>query len=167
MGWIRDNAGRNNSKFNGLTLTGGIIRHAPEDTGLPFYVYSQYAHPDALSSLKPGQRVRMGDVIGPTGNSGIQPQNSKAGALRRPAIHFAIWYSNQPEYAIDPQGNVIPKDGWWMDPTALYRGAGPYDSTALKEMPDDSKWVRVPVMVEGGNAQPAGTRLIWPYACKP
>lgn len=143
-----------------------IIRHTPEDTGIPLYIYSQYAHLDERSALKPGARVKMGDVVGPTGNSGSMPLNSKAGAMRRPAIHFAIWFSDKPDYAIDPQGNVVPKDGWWMDPTAVYRLSPPFDSDSMKALPDANKWVRIPVMIEGGGTQPAGTRLIWPYACR-
>lgn len=137
-----------------------IIRHTPEDTGIPLYIYSQYAHQDELSKLKPGERVKMGDIIGPTGNSGSMPMNSKAGALRRPAIHFAIWFSEKPEYTIDPQGNVAPKDGWWMDPTAVYRLKPPFDSITMNGLPEAEKWVRVPVMIEGDGTQPAGTRLI-------
>ncbi|MGJ3258121.1 MAG: peptidoglycan DD-metalloendopeptidase family protein [Rhodospirillales bacterium] len=144
-----------------------IIRHTPDDTGIPLYIYSQYAHLDEPSHLKPGQRVRMGDIIGPTGNSGTMPQATKAGATRRPAIHFAIWYSDKPGYAIDPQGNVIPVDGWWMDPTAVYRLTPPFDSKTMEALPEGDKWIGVPVMVEGGGQLPAGTRLIWPYACNP
>lgn len=144
-----------------------IVRHTPKDTGIPLYIYSQYAHLDEPSHLKPGQRVKMGDIIGPTGNSGTMPQATKAGAMRRPAIHFAIWYSDKPGYAIDPQGNVIPVDGWWMDPTAIYRLAPPFYSLTMAALPEADKWIRVPVTVEGGGQIPADTRLIWPYACNP
>lgn len=38
-----------------------IIRHSPEDTGLPFWTYTQYAHLAALPSQALGQHVRMGE----------------------------------------------------------------------------------------------------------
>lgn len=143
-----------------------IIRHTPRDTGTPLWIYSQYAHLEQVSSLQPGQRVKMGEVVGPTGNTGYVPQGIKAHAVRRPAIHFAIWYSDKPGYAIDPQGNVMPVDGWWMDPTALYRQQPPFDSTTMKALPESEKFIKVAVKIAGGGTLPAGTRLIWPYACK-
>ncbi|MEX2311783.1 MAG: peptidoglycan DD-metalloendopeptidase family protein [Rhodospirillales bacterium] len=143
-----------------------IVRHTPKDTGIPLWIYSQYAHLNKPSPLQPGQRIRMGDVIGETGNSGSTPQGGMALKMRRPAIHFAIWYSDSPKYAIDKQGHVLPMDGWWMDPTALYRLTPPFDSVAMKALPENEKFVKVPVRVEGGGTLPTSTRLIWPYACK-
>ena len=71
-----------------------ILRHKPEDTGIPLWIYSQYAHFDAMPKHEVGQRVRMGEVLGPTGNSGRRPQRARRrGRDRRPAIHFAVWFS--------------------------------------------------------------------------
>jgi hypothetical protein len=83
---------------------------------------------------------------------------------RRPAIHFAVWFSEKPGFAIAGIA-VIPVDGWWMDPNALYRLKPPFDSASLRDLPDAEKDVAIPVMLDTGETVPADTKLIWPYAC--
>ncbi len=144
-----------------------IIRHSPEDTGLPMWIYTQYAHFDAMPAVEVGGRVKMGQELGPTGNSGQGKTPGVQSNKRRPAIHFAVWYSTQPQYAIaSNQLKVIPVDGWWMDPNALYRGKPPFDTATLKALPEAEKKVSIPVMLEDGTTEPAGTKVVWPYACE-
>jgi hypothetical protein len=160
-----------------------ILRHTPEDTGIPLYIYTTYGHFERTPAFRVGDRVRMGEVLGATGNSGVTPGRrgrgrggGKGGGLagarrrdghgnRRPAIHFAVFYSAKPQYAVLDQ-IVIPADAFWMDPLALYRGAPPYDSAAMKALPAGDKSVPIPYMLSAGSTHPAGTRLIWPYACR-
>lgn len=142
-----------------------MLRHAPDDTGLPMWTYTGYGHLDRLPDLKVGQRVRMGEVIGPTGNSGLSGKGRKATTDRRPAIHFSAFYAAGPQYA-EQRDTLVPLDGWWLDPVAFYRAAPPYDSAALKALPDADKDVAVPVMFDDGTTSPAQTRRVWPYACK-
>ncbi len=47
-----------------------ILRHTPQDTGLPIWVYTVYAHLNKMPKLHVGEHLKMGDLIGPTGNSG-------------------------------------------------------------------------------------------------
>ncbi len=144
-----------------------IIRHAPEDTGLPVWIYTQYSHFDAMPAVAVGERVKMGQNLGPTGNSGQGKTPGVQSNKRRPAIHFAVWYSTRPQYVIaSNQLKVIPVDGWWMDPNALYRGNPPFDTAALKALPEAEKKVPIPVMLKDGTTVPAGTKVIWPYACE-
>jgi len=154
-------------KFEGKNSYRGmeiILRHSPDDTGLPVWVYTQYAHFDSMPALEIGQRVRMGQVLGPTGNSGITRSGGGRTKDRRPAIHFAVWFSASPAFAVTRR-DVIPVDGQWMDPNALYRLKPPFDSGSLKALPDGQKVVRIPVMTDDGAAVPATTKLIWPYKC--
>lgn len=140
-----------------------IVRHSPQDTGLPVWTYTQYAHFNEMPTVEVGERVKMGQNLGPTGNSGFQRSNNPK-KRRRPAIHFAVWFSEKAEFAAD--GNdIIPLDGWWMDPNALYRQSPPFDSASLKALPDDRKRVDIPVILEAGGTIPPVTKLIWPYAC--
>jgi murein DD-endopeptidase MepM/ murein hydrolase activator NlpD len=141
-----------------------ILRHSPGDTGLPVWTYTQYAHFDQMPSLRIGERVRMGQELGPTGNSGFQMQRGSRQRPRRPAIHFAVWFSTSPEWAL-VRNVVVPVGGWWMDPLALYRKKAPFDSASLKALPDGEKQVPIPVIFEDGKAEPADTKLIWPYKC--
>ncbi len=147
--------------FRGIEI---ILRHGPEDTGIPLWIYTQYAHFDQVPKVRVGQRVRMGEVLGPTGNSGIAPSQRRSGKQRRPAIHFAVWFSTSRQY-VAGRGKVIPVDGHWMDPNALYRGKPPFDSYAMKALPEGGKRVPIPVMVKDAATVPAATKLVWPYSC--
>ena len=137
-----------------------ILRHSPDDTGIPLWIYTQYTHFDKMPALKRGQRVHMGQVLGPTGNSGA----SNARRERRPAIHFGVWFSKSPKYAVG-RGRLMPVDGQWMDPNALYRGKPPFDSHSMKDLPAERKRIRIPVVMKDGSTIPPGTKLVWPYAC--
>jgi murein DD-endopeptidase MepM/ murein hydrolase activator NlpD len=147
--------------YRGIEL---IIRHSPDDTGLPVWIYTQYAHFDAMPSVNVGDRARIGQDLGPTGNSGYQTGMKAIKKPRRPAIHFAVWFSENETYAID-RNKLIPTKGRWMDPNALYRKQPPFDTDSLIALPDTEKEVAIPVMVEGGEIVPAGSKVIWPYAC--
>ncbi|NQV55705.1 MAG: M23 family metallopeptidase [Rhodospirillales bacterium] len=143
-----------------------ILRHSPEDTGLPVWLYSAYGHLNEMPKKELGQRVRMGEVLGPTGNSGIQPKKGGGGNRpRRPAIHLAVTFSKSDKYVALPR-IAVPVDGRWMDPNALYRKIPPFDSESLKALPDTEKKVLIPIMFEGGAFLPPDTKLIWPYACR-
>lgn len=142
-----------------------VLRHSPEDTGLPFWTYTEYAHMDVLPRQAIGQRVRMGEVLGPTGNSGISKKNKSGISNRRPGIHFAVYYSDSRRFAEIPN-YIISENGRWMDSNALYRRTPPYDSPSLRATPDAEKGIPIPVMYLDGSVEPAGTKLIWPYACK-
>ena len=155
-------------KFMGEKSRRGIeivIRHAPQDTGLPIWIYTGYAHLDRMPDLEVGQRVRLGDVIGPTGNSGTGGKGKKNKANRRPAIHFSAFHGGSGEYAIH-RDVVVPVDGRWVDPIALYRQMPPLDSPSMKALPEAEKGVPIPVMFEDGAVFPADTRFVWPYMCQ-
>lgn len=137
-----------------------MLRHTPEQTGLSFWTYSQYTHLKTMSPLPVGAKVKMGEEIGKTSNTGKMGKH-----LRRDALHFAILYSHVPEWSND--GWVVtPKDGYFMDPNAFYRLKGPYDSPAMKQLPDDEKNVQVPYLRIDGTKVPESTKRIWPYACQ-
>ena len=141
------------------------LRHSPEDTGLPLWTYTQYAHFDEMPAQEVGQRVRMGEVLGPTGNSGITSSRAKRfGRERRPAIHFAVWFSTNPHH-VELRDRIIPVDGHWMDPNALFRKQSPFDSHAMKALPEAEKKVPISVMVDDGELVPANTKIIWPFIC--
>lgn len=142
-----------------------IIRHSPEDTGLPYWTYTGYGHMDSLPGFVPGERVKRGQVIGPTGNSGISGNGQGETKNRRAAIHFSIIHSESPNYAIE-EDSVVPVDGRWMDPVGFYRANAPYDTDGLKALDDEEKFVPIPVVFNDGSTEPAASKRIWPYACK-
>ncbi|MBI1905536.1 MAG: M23 family metallopeptidase [Rhodocyclales bacterium] len=147
------------ASYRGIEIT---LRHAPEDTGIPLWIYTQYAHCAELPALEVGQRVHMGQPLCPTGNTGITRSNKRG--HRRPAIHFAVFYSTSDQYA-DIRDRIVPADGHWMDPIALYRKSATADSATMKALPASEKPVPIPVMFDDGEPHPADTKLIWPYTC--
>lgn len=136
------------------------LRHTPEQTGLPFWTYSQYTHLTEMPALVIGDAVAMGAEIGKTGNSGKMGRN-----IRRDALHFAILFSEVPSWSND--GRVfVPADGFFMDPVAFYRQEGPYVSAELAQLPSPDKSVPVAYLKTDGTPMPANARRIWPYPCK-
>jgi hypothetical protein len=184
-----------------------ILRHTPQDTGLPIWVYTVYAHLNKMPNLHVGEHLKVGDLIGPTGNSGATPgrkgarrggrRGGPAGegggnrggdsrlnrrygggggggpheghgghhGMRRPALHFGVYYSAGPKYA-HLKGIVIPADAHWMDPVALFRKGPPFDSESMRALPAAEKAVSIPYALMDGSVHPAGTKFIWPYRCK-
>lgn len=147
-----------------------VLRHSPEETGIPLWIYTQYTHFREIPNLKVGQRVNMGDLLGPTGNTGAAGKSGggkKGGQARqrRPAIHFGVVYSTSEKF-VEHRGKIIPVDGRWMDPVALYRKKLPLDTAAMKALPDGEKEVPISIMFEDGKTLPADTKLIWPYKCE-
>ena len=104
--------------------------------------------------------VKMGDEIGRTSNTGKMGKR-----VRRNALHFAVLYSEHPEWSND--GMVVtPKDGYFMDPNAFYRSDPPYDSPSLVKLSRNQKRVPVPYKKADGTFVPSDTKRIWPYVCK-
>ncbi|MBT4487837.1 MAG: M23 family metallopeptidase [Rhodospirillaceae bacterium] len=136
-----------------------MLRHTPEQTGLPFWSYSQYTHLREMSPLPIGATVRMGDEIGTTSNTGKMGRR-----IRCDALHFAILYSSRPEWSNDG-GVVTPKDGYFMDPNAFYRAEPPYKSDTVLQLPRDKKATDVPYMKKDGTFSAPDQKRIWPYAC--
>lgn len=137
-----------------------MLRHTPRQTGLAFWTYSQYTHLLEMSPLAVGAKVKMGQEIGKTSNTGKMGRR-----IRRDALHFAILYSKLPEWTNDRR-IVTPKQGYWMDPNAFYRADPPYDSQSLAKLPADQKKVPIPYMKPDSSLVPANTKRIWPYPCE-
>ncbi len=145
---------RNNRK--GIEV---VARHTPEQTGLPFWSYSQYTHLLEMSPHPIGTAVQMGQEIGKTSNSGKMGRR-----IRRDALHFSIFYSESPQWSNDGKV-VMPKDGYFMDPNAFYRLSPPYDSQAIRALPRGERGVAVPYTLQSGERVPQNTQRIWPYRC--
>jgi murein DD-endopeptidase MepM/ murein hydrolase activator NlpD len=145
-----------------------VLRHRPDQTGLPMWTYTAYGHLDGLPDLQIGQQLKMGEIIGPTGNSGISAKGTKGSAqstTRRPAIHLAMFYSPHPQYT-EANNTVVPKEGRWLDPMAFYRQKPPFDTPSVQALPETEKSVMIPVMLRVGTTIPEKTKIIWPYTCQ-
>ena len=112
-------------------------------------------HFSELPKQEVGQQVRMGEVLGPTGNSGIDVKTRKQSERRRTAVHFGVFYNTSGDYAVPKGKMVIPVGGKWMDPNAMFRKNPPYDSASLKELHEDAKNISISIMFEDGITIPA------------
>ncbi len=155
-------------KYVGGRLVGNqiYIRHAPEDTGLPVWVYSKYKHFDKLPEFEVGDRVKMGQFLGPSGNTGTT--GGHFGWEGYPHLHITIYTSTSPDYKTRTK-SVLPKDVQYLDLVALYLNRTPpvVNNHQARDLPDAEKDVPIPYMTPAGAVVPAGSRLIWPFTCEP
>lgn len=144
-----------------------VLQHTPKQSGYPYYMYTRYTHFKKLPSLKKGQKIAIGETLGITGNTGANTKCKKPFGCenkRRSLLHFDVLYSESPKY-FDSGRTVVPINGYYMDPTALYRKKLPLDSRSMKNLPTSEKAVAISYQTTDGEMFPAGTKAIWPYAC--
>jgi murein DD-endopeptidase MepM/ murein hydrolase activator NlpD len=141
--------------FRGLQV---IIRHTPEETGLPVWIYTLYSHFSAMPEVEVGQRIRMGDYLGPNGKTGVP------GEKREPHNHQTVTYSESPNYML-MRGLVIPVNGHFIDPVALFRGKMPINTHAVRALPESERRVKIAFKTKSGDIVPPDAKIIWPFAC--
>jgi len=141
--------------YRGLQI---VLRHTPAETGLPVWVYTLYSHFDKMPELKIGDRIRMGDYLGPNGKTGVPVKG------REPHLHLTIYYSTSPQYAVTPNF-IFPMKVHFTDPVALFRGQMPLHPAELRKLPDDRKRVAIVYKTKSGQISKLGARIIWPYVC--
>ncbi|MDP6602956.1 MAG: M23 family metallopeptidase, partial [Rhodospirillales bacterium] len=103
-----------------------VLQHAPEDTGLDVWTYTEYKHIQELPPLTIGQRVAMGELIARAGKTGTT--GGYYGADGFSHLHMTAFFSTGGEYEIGHM--LIPVGGQWMDPMAFFRRA-PVESVNL------------------------------------
>ena len=148
------------SGFRGVQV---ILQHAPEDTGLDVWVYTLFSHFITMPDVEIGQRIRMGEVMGGNGKTGVP------GASREPHLHLTIMYAEGPKYAVlqNKKGAlVIPLDGYFAGALALMRGKMPLDTHAMRALPEDERRVIIPHKKASGEIVPPDARIIWPFTCR-
>ncbi len=155
-------------KHSGGRLVGHqiFLRHRPEDTGLSTWLYSKYKHFRELPNLDVGQRVRLGQVIGFSGDTGTT--GGHYGDWGYPHLHLPLYVSDGGDYKVMAK-MVVPAEVRHLDPLALYLPAGRRltDNHAIRALTRAEKVVAVPYQTPNGQRVPADTRMIWPFLCKP
>ena len=153
-------------KFFGKRLVGHqiYIRHTPEDTGLPIFIYSKYKHFQEPSNLDVGDHVKMGQIVARSGKSGTT--GGHFGGRGYPHLHFSVYVSESGEYN-SKKDRVSPRDARYMDPMAIYlmKDAKVYDNHLIRDLPASRKKAVIPYKREDGSVVPTDTRLIWPVMC--
>ena len=153
-------------KYTGGRLVGHqiFIRHAPEETGLPVWVYSKYKHFDKLPDLEVGAYVKKGQYLGPSGDSGTAGGHFQTGY---PHLHMSIYTSTSPDYKTRKE-SIRLKDVQQVDPVALFLKKDPAitNNHLAHDLPDSEKDVPIAYQTTDGKVVPDGARIIWPIACK-
>lgn len=141
------------------------LRHAPEDTGLPFWTFTKYQHLSTLPTLAVGTRVQAGQPVALSGGTGTA--GGHYGAAGYPHLHLSTQYGPSPEYqAMGMFGSMIKgQDGQSGDPMILYLKdiASLADVRALQE---EKRQIAVPVVDPDGLVQLTGSKTVWPVACR-
>jgi murein DD-endopeptidase MepM/ murein hydrolase activator NlpD len=157
-------AGSVASKGEGGMLEGIYIwlRHSPDDTGLAYWVYSKYQHLESPPELEVGALVKMGQVIGRSGNTGTVGKHY--GMSGYPHLHLTTRKSPVENAVVGPRemfgGAAL------FDPLAIYYEAGArLRGSADSALPADA--VPIPYVTAGGRIASPGTRVVWPVACLP
>ncbi len=153
-------------KLSGGRLVGHqiMMRHTPDDTGLPVWIYSKYKHFREPPEVSVGDKVKMGDVVGLSGKTGTV--GGHYGDAGYPHLHFSIFAAKTGEYKTLAK-NILPRDVYYIDPIALYllKDRNIFDNHAVRALSDDRKSVAIPYKLTNGNIVPANTKLIWPFMC--
>lgn len=154
-------------KYTGGRLVGHqiFLSHTPEETGLPVWVYSKYKHFDKLPDLKIGQRVKMGQYLGPSGDSGTAGGHFPTGYAH---LHMSIYTSTSADYE-SSKTSIRPKDVQQVDPVVLFLKKDPpvTNSHMALNLPDAEKDAVIAYRTTDGKTVPEGAKIIWPFACKP
>lgn len=144
----------------GIGGIGIVLQHAPADTGLPVWTYTEYKHLQRLPDLEVGRRVAMGEVIGVSGKTGTAGRHY--GPAGHTHLHVTAFFGASDRFVA--RRLFAPIGGQWMDPLALFRGP-PLDSQALRALPDPAKRVAIPYKGSDGRLHPADTKVVWPFVC--
>lgn len=141
------------------------LRIAPADSGLPFWTFAKYQHLDRLPALLPGTRVRAGEEIARSGNSGTV--GGYYGAAGYPHLHLSTSYGASGKFTLDGRyASMVRGEGARHDdPLLLYAPDLP-SPTAAGDLPEARRELTVPIVDPAGWIVPAGRRTVWPVACR-
>ncbi|OYY81381.1 MAG: hypothetical protein B7Y33_01870 [Hydrogenophilales bacterium 16-62-9] len=141
------------------------LRHTPEDTGTRYFIFSKYQHLSTLPTLKVGERVKAGKVIGLSGATGTAGKHY--GPTGYPHLHLSTFYGPSDEYEIKGMfGSMVHgKDARLDDSLILYLD-GLDDLSAIRSLTDERKTIRPAVVGDDGRIHPEGRKTVWPVSCK-
>jgi len=141
------------------------LRHAPADTGLPFWVFIKYQHLAALPFPNVGDRVQVGQVIGLSGNTGTT--GGPFGATGYPHLHLSAFYGPRSEYTKKGMFNsMIQAHGAALDDPLILYLRGVSDLKQVRNLQTARKLLSVAVVDADGAIYPAGNTSVWPVRCK-
>ncbi|MBM3533988.1 MAG: M23 family metallopeptidase [Alphaproteobacteria bacterium] len=139
---------------------GMVLQHAPDDTGLPAWTYTEYKHLRSMPDFQPGDKVKRGQVIADVGDTGTT--GGHYGEEGFTHLHLSAFWSSRPDF--QAARLFMPLDGRWLDPIAIFRGA-PLDSSEIASLPAARKSVAFAYQTSDGRLSQPEARVIWPLPC--
>lgn len=148
------------SKGEGGMLEGIYLwlRHAPEDTGLAYWIYSKYQHLESIPRPDVGAKVAMGQMVARSGKTGTVGRHYGASGYAH--LHLTTRKSASGDESVDPRRGTL------FDPLAIYYEAGAKLPESAK-LPLPAKGVPIPYASTDGKLASPRTRVVWPVACHP
>lgn len=161
-------AGKVIAKGEGGNLEGFYLwlKHAPDDTGLPYQAYTKYQHLVELPAANVGDRVAVGQVVALSGMTGTVGQ--AFGPNGYPHLHLSLFVASAPETIQEgaEESAIPPRDAKLADPMLLFLPADA-DFDRAAELPDAGKKLPVAAAEPSGKIHPAGSKVVWPVYCLP
>ena len=143
------------------------LRHAPEDTGLPFWTYSKYQHLKELPALQVGERVAAGQVIALGGDTGTVSRKFAGKSL--PHLHMSTFIGPSGQHRTSgAEKNIVqtpesmPVDTMLLFVPGITLDAAESDPTQA----NTPKQLPVAVADESGRVSKPGAKLVWPVSCR-
>ena len=141
------------------------LRHTPQETGSPYFVFSKYQHLAVLPELKAGDRVKVGNMVGISGATGTAGKQYGPGGY--PHLHLSTFYGPSAEYELKGMyGSVVSGKDARLDDTLILYLEDFTDLSKIRDLPDDRKTVRPAVVGDDGRIHPEGRKTVWPVSCR-
>lgn len=140
------------------------LRHAPTQTGLPYWVFTKYQHLSVLPSLNAGDQVQAGQVIAYSGNTGTVSKHY--GPFGYPHLHMNTFYGRSGEYRMKGRFNSrVQADGAILDDPLIMHLGKISELSEVRGLVAERRKIMVPVMDEKGTVHPKGSKTVWPVSC--
>ena len=137
------------------------LLHSPEQTGMPYWIYSKYQHLDKIPDIKIGTNVKVGEIIAIGGDTGTIGGHYKSTGY--PHLHLNIKKTKAPLYKIE--GSKI-RPGKHINTDFLYLfEQTKYMPKTFIQNPVKNDEVQVSY-VKNGKIVPDDAKIVWPIECK-
>ncbi|MBL8502295.1 MAG: M23 family metallopeptidase [Rhodocyclaceae bacterium] len=141
------------------------LRHAPQDSGLPFWTFTKYQHLSAPPDLKPGTRVKAGQPVGLSGATGTAGKHY--GTAGYPHLHLTTFYGPSGEYEIKGlSGSMVSARGAQLDDPLILYLKDIRELSEVRALPEARRTVRPGIVLDSGEIIPPNGRTVWPVACR-
>lgn len=141
------------------------MRHSPQDTGLPFWVFNKYQHLKELPSLEVGSRIKAGDVVALGGDTGTY---SRKFGVSLPHLHVSTFIAEQGDFRVlGRDANLVKvEDSLHVDMMALFvKGITLETAKENPSYTNIEKTLQVAVVDSLGGRSDANAKIVWPVVC--